>query len=159
MQLEKELRVQQEELSQAKSMINIHNRSMIDSGSKSQLQLLRNETDNLKYILNLRDQEIDEKSKLLSELETEIELHKSRESEWRSVHVEFSKSQIIVSELETTVSELEDDLKASKLKEEGQANALEELKQQFKLVESEKNRIESTARAQEAQIRLNQKEN
>jgi hypothetical protein len=81
MQLEKELRVQQEELSQAKSMINIHNRSMIDSGSKSQLQLLRNETDNLKYILNLRDQEIDEKSKLLSELETEIELHKSRESE------------------------------------------------------------------------------
>jgi hypothetical protein len=75
------------------------------------------------------------------------------------VHVEFSKSQIIVSELETTVSELEDDLKASKLKEEGQANALEELKQQFKLVESEKNRIESTARAQEAQIRLNQKEN
>lgn len=75
------------------------------------------------------------------------------------MHVEFSKSQIIVSELETTVSELEDDLKASKLKEEGQANALEELKQQFKLVESEKNRIESTARAQEAQIRLNQKEN
>lgn len=64
-----------------------------------------------------------------------------------------------MSELETTVSELEDDLKASKLKEEGQANALEELKQQFKLVESEKNRIESTARAQEAQIRLNQKEN
>jgi len=48
MQLEKELRVQQEELSQAKSMINIHNRSMIDSGSKSQLQLLRIETDNLK---------------------------------------------------------------------------------------------------------------
>jgi len=58
------------------------------------------------------------------------------------VHVEFSKSQIIVSELETTVSELEDDLKASKLNEEGQANALEELNQQFELVKSEKNRIE-----------------
>ena len=58
------------------------------------------------------------------------------------MHVEFSKSQIIVSELETTVSELEDDLKASKLNEEGQANALEELNQQFELVKSEKNRIE-----------------